>query len=126
MKREHLTPAGVTLAATAVVGATQHLGWEQMLLFALSQGGAALIVFKIMEVIIKLTRDQINANAKFYSAMALAFIVPVGAYLMQLLFQFVQWDPAGFIGAILIGYAVSQSIHWEQYGRASRASGQVR
>src|SRR5436190_9172654 len=113
VQRQNVTTATVAFAATAVTGTTQQLTWAEMLIFALSQGGAGFIVFKLLEFLYKLTHGRIPASAKFYLAMALSFVVPVGAYMLQILCKLVQPGPAGFVSAILIGYMVSQSIHWE-------------
>ncbi len=84
----------------------------QLLAYLGSTAGAGAAVYMVIEFAEKWLRRPFEPNFKFYSAMVLSFIFPVGAYLGTVALG-QQWSLPLLVAAIGTGYFTSQNIHFE-------------
>lgn len=85
---------------------------QAFLVGLLSVSGGGVFLWAIVAAIVKaIPALDANASAKFWLTMALAFVIPTGAYLLLVLAfsQTFAWQ--GLLLAVGAGYQLSQTIH---------------
>jgi hypothetical protein len=75
--------------------------------------GSGALLFILIQLAEKLYRKPLPANMAFYGAMFGAFAIPLVAYGLLVAGSFTHFSWVGLIGEFGVGYAVSQTIHWQ-------------
>jgi hypothetical protein len=113
-----------TLAGSAVVALLAAISdfktWQDFLLYIASTAGGAVVLWAVIEVADNLyhkaTKEQqwLPYNLKYYGALVLAFVIPLGSNAILLYTGAVHWSYLT-VAAIIAGvYQLAQTIHWEQ------------
>jgi hypothetical protein len=94
----------------------------QFLLWLATSSGAGLAVFATIEYAEKLLHKAFSPNFKFYSAIVLSYVYPVGAYLATVGAGWQEWSVGLLAASVAVGYQVSQTIHYETPSPAPEAA----
>lgn len=85
----------------------------QLLAWLGSTVGAGVVVYGAIELAEKYAQKALPSNIKFYSALVLSYLVPVGAYLATVWLGWIPWNVALLIGAVVTGYQTAETVHFE-------------
>lgn len=115
MRIDKSKTARATLATAATLGAVAVVGdfqsWEQFLWWAAGSVGAGIFVFASIQAAEKVIRRPLDSTVKFYTALLLSFIVPVGAYLgLVYVLAATPFDRDELLAAIIVG--LRKSVHY--------------
>jgi len=110
--RRIAVPAVVSLG-TYVADTGGNVEPLDLALWLMSTTGAGAVVFAAIELAEKWIRRPLPSTIKFYTAMAGSALVPVGTYLLFVGLELMVYSWARVLGCILVGYQVSQTVHFE-------------
>lgn len=76
----------------------------------LSPVGSGIFLWGFIAFVVKIA-PQLSSEVKFWLTLALAFVIPTGAYLLQYALGYAELTAVGVFNSIGTGYMTSQAVH---------------